>query len=147
MTGRGLTSLHFLPQGQKLTNYYKKILEKVVQPLLSKRSSTEEPTKRKLFSNKRLMVFVQDGALAHTATAAQDWCKKSLPIFVKKEEWPANQLDLNPIENLQSIIEQEAYRDPESTTMAALESRLRKAWQKIPLSTLRELSRSVPQRL
>ena len=74
ITGHGLTSLHFLPQRQTLTtDYYKKqMLEKKVKPFLLRRSNTKEPTKRKLFSNKQSMVFVQDGAPAHIPKGTQE---------------------------------------------------------------------------
>ena len=51
-----LTSLHFIPQGQTVTAeyYITKILEREVKPPFSRRSTTEEPVKRKLFANKRL---------------------------------------------------------------------------------------------
>ena len=54
MTGRGLTSLYFIPQGQTVTAeyYVTEILEKEVRPLLSRRFTTEKPIKRKLFTNK-----------------------------------------------------------------------------------------------
>ena len=76
MTGRGLTSLHFIPQGQTVTAeyYIAKILEKEMKPLFRRRSTTEEPVKRKLFTNKSSVTFVQDGAPAHTAKATQQWC-------------------------------------------------------------------------
>ena len=149
MTGHGLTSLHFIPQGQTVTAecYITKILEKEVKPLFSRRSTTEEPVKRKLFTNKSSATFIQDGAPAHTAKATQQWCKKNLPNFMKKDEWPANSPDLNPIENLWSIIDEAAYRDPIPKTMGGLKSRLRQAWRNIPLASLRELARSMPQRL
>ena len=55
MTGRGLTSLHFIPQGQTvMAEYYiTKILEKEVKPLFSRRSTTEEPVKRKQFHEQK----------------------------------------------------------------------------------------------
>ena len=64
MTGRGLTRLHILPSGQTLTSeyYIKEILEKEVKPLTSRRQVTGGPTERKLFSSKKAMTFVQDGA-------------------------------------------------------------------------------------
>ena len=73
MTDRGLGSLHFIPQGQTVTAeyYVTKILEKEVKPLFSRRSTTEELVKRKLFTNKICVTFVQDGAPAHTAKATQ----------------------------------------------------------------------------
>ena len=55
--------------------------------------------------------------------------------------------DLNPIENLWSIIDEAAYRDPIPKTMGGLKSRLRQAWQNIPLASLRELARSMLQPL
>ena len=62
----GFTSLHFIPQGQTVTEeyYITKILEKEVKPLFSRRSTTEEPVKRKLFTNNSSATFVQDGAPA-----------------------------------------------------------------------------------
>ena len=138
MTGRGLTSLHFIPQGQTVTAecYITKILEKEVTPLFSRRSTTEEPVKRKLFTNNSNATFVQDSAPAHTAKATQQWCKRNLPNFIQKDEWPAYSPDLNPIENLWSIIDEAAYRDPIPKTMGGLKSRLRQAWRNIPLASL-----------
>ena len=72
MTDRGLMKLHILPSGQILTSdyYIKKILEKEVKPLTSRRQITSGPTERKLFSSKKAMTFVQDGAPARTSKAA-----------------------------------------------------------------------------
>ena len=64
---------------------------------------------------------------------------RNLPNFIQKDEWPANSPDLNPIENLWSIIDEAAYRDPIPKTMGGLKSRL-------PLASLRELARSMPRR-
>ena len=49
MTGRSLTSLHFIQQGQTATAeyYITKLLEKEVKPLFSRRSTTKERVKRK----------------------------------------------------------------------------------------------------
>ena len=149
VTGCSLTSLHFILQGQTVTAYYYiiKILEKEVKPLFSRHSTTEEPVKRKLFTNKSSAIFVQDDAPAHTASATQLWCKKTLPNFIGKDECPANSPDLNPIENLGSIIDKDAYRDPIPKTMGGLKSRLWQAWRSIPLASLSELARSMLQRL
>ena len=53
MTGRGLTELHFIPQGQTLTaDYYiNNMLEKEVKPLLCHKNVNEVIDKRKLFSS------------------------------------------------------------------------------------------------
>ena len=119
MTGRGLTGIHFLPQGQTLTaDYYiNNILEKEVKPVLHRKNVNEATDKRKLFSSNRHMTFVQDGVPAHPAKATQAWCKKKKPPnFMEK-------------------------------TMRDLKRRLKQAWKRIPLSTLHDLSHSMPQRL
>ena len=102
MTGCGLTKLYMLPTGQTLTTeyYINQIFEKEVKRLTSRRQVTGSPIERKLFSSKKEMTFVQDGALAHTSKASQTWCQKNLPNFIAKDGWPANSADLNPIENI-----------------------------------------------
>ena len=94
MTGRGLTRLHILPSGQNLTSeyYIKEILEKELKSLTSRREVTGGPTERKLFSSKKAMTFVQNGAPAHTSKVTQTWCHKNLPKLIPKDDWPANAL-------------------------------------------------------
>ena len=41
----------------------------------------------------------QDGASAHTARGAQNWCACSLHHFIPKQIWPPNSPDLNPLED------------------------------------------------
>ena len=45
------------------------------------------------------IIFMQDGAPAHTAKLTHEWCEQNLPVFWHKAEWPGNSRDLNPIEN------------------------------------------------
>ena len=117
MTGRGLTSLHFIPQGQIVTAecYITKILEKEVKSLFSRRSTTKEPVKRKLFTNKSSATFIQDGAPAHTSKAGNPAVvQEKSPEFYQKRSYAP---DRNPIEDLWSIIDEAAYRDPIPKTM------------------------------
>jgi len=43
-------------------------------------------------------IFQQDGAPAHTAHVAQDWCATNCTGFISKNEWLPNSLDLNPLD-------------------------------------------------
>ena len=140
------TPLHFVPQGRTVTaDYYiENVLKKEVNPLLRRRSTSEAVDKRKLFSSNKQMTLVQDGAPAHTAKATQAWWGKNLPNFVAKTEWPANSPDLNPVENLWSIMDSEVYKNPSPKNMDHLKRHLRQAWKNIKPSTLRDLSHSMP---
>ena len=127
--------------------YINNILEKEVKPVLHRKNVNEATDKRKLFSSNRHMTFVQDGAPAHAAKATQAWCKKNLPNFIEKTYRPPNSPDINPVENLWSIMDEVVYKDPTPKTMKDLNRRLKLAWKKIPLSTLHDLSHSMQQRL
>jgi len=74
-------------------------------------------------------------------------CQKNLPNFIAKGGWPANYSDLNPIENIWSIIDETTYKDPASKTMKELKRQLRFTWKNMTLDTLKELTHSMPKRL
>jgi len=148
MTGRGLTKLHMLPTDQTLTSQYyiNQILEKEMKPLKSRRQVTGGPMERKLFSSKKEMAFVQDRAPAPSSKATQMWCQVNLPNFIAKDSWPANSLDLNPIEDIWSIIDETTYNDPAPKTMAELKRRLRFPWKNSIIDTRKELAHFMPRR-
>ena len=146
MTGRGLTGLHFIPQGETLTaDYYiNNTLEKDAKPLFRRKNNVNEAIdKLKLFSSNRHMAFVRSQG---RPPPPQAWCKRNLSNFIEKTSWPPNSPDINPVENLWSIMDKVIYKDPTPKTMKDLKRRLKQAWKNIPLSTLYE-SHFMPQRL
>jgi len=40
----------------------------------------------------------QDGAPANTVLLTQDWLSRNCPKFIRKDEWPPNSPDLNPLD-------------------------------------------------
>src|SRR5258705_531409 len=43
-------------------------------------------------------IFQQDGEPAHTSRLSQDRLERNTPDFIKKDEWPPNSPDLNPLD-------------------------------------------------
>ena len=94
------------------------------------------------------MIFMQDGARAHTAAATSEWLRESEIQLLGKEVWPPNSPDLNPIENVWAILEDLMISDKgEPRTLAQLEKSLVESWNKIKLETLENLYLSMPSRI
>ena len=73
--------------------------------------------------------------------------KENLTNFIEIICWPPNSPDINPVENHWSLMDEVVHNDPTPKTMKDLKIRLKQTWKKMPLSTLQDLSHSIPQRL
>lgn len=149
MSSSGLSELHVIPQGTTINAeyYVKNILQPVLLPILTRKKKSGPVTARKMFNRRAEMVFVQDGAPAHTARTTQQWCSEQLPGFLHKEEWPPNSPDLNPIENCWGILNSRVFHSPSPTTMKQLNARAVREWGNIMPSVLKNLVHSMPDRL
>ena len=129
-------------------NYYvNTILEKNLKHCLNRRRTTGSVTENKMVENVGSVILQQDSAPAHTSKLAQEWCSDNLPNFIRKDEWPGNSADLNPIENLRPILKVEVYKGQEPTTMKALRRKLQNAWNNLSQETLESLVHSMPKRI
>ena len=43
-------------------------------------------------------IFQREGAPVHTARTTQQWIEHNSPDFIRKDEWPPNSPDLNPLD-------------------------------------------------
>ena len=104
-------------------------------------------TQRAMLDNMSDFVFMQDGAPAHTAKLTQEWLENNFPQFWRKGEWPGNSPDLNPIENLWSILKARLDEMGQVSTVELLIENLKLAWQSIEPSILLNLVEGMPNRM
>ena len=100
-----------------------------------------------MHENMSEIIFMQDGAPAHTAIMTQKWCADNLPNFWRKDEWPGNSPDLNPIENLWSILKDKVSKMENVTKIEDLIFQVKKAWADIDPQILENLVASMPSRI
>ena len=150
MTSTCLSELHIVPQKTSINaDYYQEnILGKNLLPMFDRRSVTGPLTGRKCPEIKSEMIFMQDGARCHTAATTIQWLEDKEINYWEKAEWPLNSPDLNPIENLWSILEETMKSEKDQPkNIADLEKLLQRAWKKIKLDTLENLVKSMPDRV
>ena len=79
-------------------------------------------------------IFQQDGAPAHTSRLAQNWLEQHTPDFIKKDEWPPNSPDLNPLDFhvWGAMLERYQAHTPKPKNKAELKTVLQAVWDDLP---------------
>lgn len=118
----GKGSLHFVAEKAKINaDYYcNNLLPKLIEDC------------KKMAQND--FIFQQDGAPAHTSRLAQDWLEQHCPDFIKKDEWPPNSPDLNPLDFhvWGAMLEKYRIHTPKPKNKAELKTVLQAIWDDLP---------------
>lgn len=126
----------FNPDEKVRTDNYK---SKVLLPLKDRWAPA-------LFKNGN-WTFQQDSAPAHKSISNQEWCRQNFPDFITREQWPPSFPEGNPMDYciwpiLKSKVSTTSHRGVDRWKRV-----LRKAWDEIPLDTIRKSINQVPKRL
>ncbi len=89
-------------------------------------------------------IFQQDLAPAHTAKSTKSWLNDQ---GVGVLDWPANSPDLNPIENLWSIVKRKMRNNKQPTNADELKATVKETWASIPPQQCHKLITSMPRRI
>lgn len=134
----GVSKLHFIEEKETVNaNYYQ---EKIL-PLYF------EATETSIMSSKNNITFQQDGAGPHRADSTMKILNTRFTTVWGKDMWPGNSPDLNPIENLWSILKDSVYEEPRPRTKEELRTCLENKWNSLSVDVLQKLSSSFKTRI
>jgi len=88
-------------------------------------------------------------ATADTASLAQDWLSQNCPEFIRKEEWPPNSPDLNPLDYhvWGAMLDKYQRYVPKPTNISELKTVLKAIWSDLPQGPIEEAVMSFRKRL
>ena len=89
--------------------------------------------------------FQQDNAKPHTAVHTKEWFMEEGVTVI---DWPARSPDLNPMENLWSILCNDVYaHNAQYHSTDDLMEAIEAAWERVPLEILKKLCDSMVDRI
>lgn len=133
----GKTPLVFLEKGVRLTAQL--YIQQILDPVVKHCGTT-------MFLNNE-WCFQQDGAPCHTAKITQKWLQENCPDFIKKDSWPPQSPDLNPLDYfmwsyLEAKVNSHRFNDLETLKQA-----IRREWDAVPMDMCRAATASWSKRL
>ena len=76
-------------------------------------------------------IYQQDGAPSHTSKASQQFLKNATPEFIKKDEWPPQSPDVNPMDySIWDSLTEKVYKGrSDKFDVEQLKERILEAWR------------------
>ena len=115
--------------GKFNTAVYEEILKKHIVPTL--RTAINQPT-----------VFMKDNALCHTANSVRTFLSEGDVTVI---EWPAQKLDMNPIEDIWKLLNERA-KEKNPINVEELWTNVKRKWEKISVDECNTSIRSCRKR-
>jgi hypothetical protein len=91
-------------------------------------------------------LYLQDSDPKHRAKKVQKWFEENEVQVIRPQEWPGNSPDLNPIENLWSVLADNVAKR-RAKDVDGLKKIIKEEWKKLPSELLKDLSDSMRARL
>ena len=115
-----------------ISEYYLGVLREGLQPFHTKHRGKK-------------FIFTKDNASVHTSRVTTAWLKRKK---IKVLPWPANSPDINPIENVWSLLVRKVYEgQTQHHNVHDLIRAIKKAWYEIPQEVIQTLISRAPSRL
>ena len=126
----GKTNIHFIDTDRAKVNS-----ENYIQLL----DDNLLPDCRRLYPRNNY-VFRQDGAPSHTSMVTQAHLEEATPEFIKKDEWPPQSPDCNPMDyGIWDSLKEKVYRGMrDKLTEQALKDRIILSWEEISVGEIRK---------
>ena len=88
----------------------------------------------------RNYTFMQDGASSHTSNPTPQFLKHNTPDFIKKNQWPPQSADLNPMDYfVWPLMMKNVYEKRRTPyTKEELRQKIVQSWDEIDLETIRK---------
>jgi transposase len=148
MCARGLTELHIVDQGQTVNgDYYRTRILPCYLEACSRTVYDARIDQRLLFTSREAVVFMQDGAPAHTANATLELIGQRFGSVWSRGIWPGNSPDLNPIEHIWPILKDAVFIEPRPRNRESLVQRVQETWSSLSETLLQKLAYSFPSRI